>query len=225
VSDAENRCPCCGILFRRDPSRDEEIKERLNAGDRLADIAKDFDLSAERVRQIAHAAGIMWPRQSDVIRRNAAERRENIEQKRKAKKEERAAQLLMARNLVEGGVSIAEAGRIVGLSKGVMQYAAYGWPSQHGPWKNGKRKRSKNTTFVTSNHVSVRTGVTKEDDGLHRPIRNPPISGPAVWALERRKEIPGRKFDVTRSSCGCVYCDLGLPLDDHATKCTRGESQ
>lgn len=55
-------------------------------------------------------------------------------------------------------------------------------------------------------------------DKLGLPIRNPPISGPAVYALERRKE---RNDIRIFNSCGCVYCDLGLPPDMHATPCTR----
>ncbi len=119
--------------------RNKRIAAAVRAGETYNAIGKRYDLSRERVRQIADSLCVTSHRAMAIRRGLRAERRANKAAARAAKRAEREQRYARMRELVEGGMSILHAGRTIGLSRSRIQWASkklgLGAITRHGRWR------------------------------------------------------------------------------------------
>lgn len=123
--------------------RNKRIAAAVGRGETFELIGARYDLSRERVRQIAAALGAKSKRAKDLIRAEQAKRLSAQKAAARAKHAKRAKVAHLMLELVKAGRSIAAAGRLLGLTQGKTQHISQkmrlGAITQHGPWRAGDR--------------------------------------------------------------------------------------
>jgi hypothetical protein len=123
--------------------RNERIAAAVKRGETFELIGARYDLSRERVRQIATALGAKSKRAKDLIRAEQAKRLSARKAAARAQHAKRAKVAHLMLELVKAGCSIAAAGRLLGLTQGKTQHISkqlgLGAITQHGRWRAGDR--------------------------------------------------------------------------------------
>lgn len=131
--------------YSRKALRNKEIAEALRAGAKLKTLADKYGISRERVRQIGLRSGLYSARSLKNQDRSPSA----TTQKRAAQKERQEAKHAREKELLEemqvlvlSGMSIAHAGRRLGLKRGLVhklsKQGAFGAITTYGRWRSTK---------------------------------------------------------------------------------------
>ena len=128
----------------RASERNRKIVAGVRAGETYNAIAERYDITRERVRQIANAVGLISHRGVAIRQGAKAERMAKKAAARAAKRAEREQRYARMRELVQGGMSIRRAGAAVGLTRAQTQWNSkklgLGAITQHGRWRAPRTK-------------------------------------------------------------------------------------
>ncbi len=138
----------------RASERNKRIVAGVRAGETYNAIAKRYDISRERVRQIANSVGLISHRAVAIRQGLKAERLAKKAAARAAKRAEREQRYARMRELVQGGMSIRRAGAAVGLTRAQTQWTSrklgLGAITQHGRWRALRARGGRRMTTPTA---------------------------------------------------------------------------
>ncbi len=123
----------------RASKRNERIAAAVRAGETYSAIGKRYDISRERVRQIADSLNVTSHRAKALRQGLKAERLAKEAAAKAAKRADLERRYARLRELVEGGTSILQAGRMVGFAESRIQRVSkelgLGAITRHGRWR------------------------------------------------------------------------------------------
>ena len=129
--------------------RNKKIAAAVRAGETYNAIGKRYDISRERVRQIADSLCVTSHRAMAIRRGLKAERLAQKASASAAKRADQERRYARMRELVEGGTSILQAGRMVGFAESRIQRASkklgLGAITRHGRWRALRSRERRGT--------------------------------------------------------------------------------
>ena len=112
--------------------RNKEIISRAILGEAFSDIAKDYHVTRERVRQIVRRSGMKVPANNSSKQAKKISKRNEV----LARKEQMAEKKREVVRLVTEGYSIRRAAKLVGIAHGTAYALKLGYLTQHGYWRH-----------------------------------------------------------------------------------------